>query len=226
MTTVAKKKRCYIIFGMPLKDEKVRGLIYNASILLHPNGNVDYYTKWFLPTFGPFKEKIFFDEGERIEVFKTKYGRIGLLICYDLFFPEISRALSLQGGEVLVCISATPSFTKEYFEALLPARAVENTVFLVFVNLVGKQEELTLWGGAQIHDPLGKLEVKAPYFKESVVIHNLDLRKLVKARVNRPVLRDIRPQIYHDLYNLSRFHGISKKYFYEKDINPSYFRRA
>lgn len=206
MKKIAKEKKCYIVFGMPLKDEKVEGLIYNSAILIHPNGKVDYYNKRFLITFGPFEEKFFFDEGEESNVFKTKFGKIGLFICYDLFFPEITKALSLQGADILICISASPSTTRKYFETLLPARAIENTTFLVYANIVGTQEDLVLWGGSQIYDPLGKLLIKAPYFKESIITYNLNLKELKTARANRPVLRDIRPEIYQDLYNISRFH--------------------
>lgn len=206
MKKIAKEKKCYIVFGMPLKDGKVEGLIYNSAILIHPNGKVDHYNKRFLIAFGPFEEKIFFDEGEESNVFKTKFGKIGMFICYDLFFPEITKALSLQGADILICISASPSTTRKYFETLLPARAIENTAFLVYANIVGSQEDLSLWGGSQIYDPLGKLLIKAPYFKESIITYDINLKKLKTARANRPVLRDIRPEIYQDLYNISRFH--------------------
>jgi len=206
MKKIAKIKNCYIVFGMPLLDEKVEGLIYNSAILIHPNGKVDNYNKRFLITFGPFEEKIFFDEGEESKVFNTKFGKIGMFICYDIFFPEITKALSLQGADILICISASPSTTRKYFETLIPARAIENTSYLVYVNIVGTQEDLILWGGSQIYDPLGNILIKAPYFRESIITYDLDLQEIKTARANRPVLRDIRPEIYNDLYKISRFH--------------------
>ena len=203
---IAKKKQCYIVFGMPTKDDKVDGLIYNASVLIHPNGTVDAYKKWFLPTAGPFEEKIFFDQGEELSIFNTTFGKIGLLICYDLNFPELAKALTLQGADLLICISASPSTTRRYFETLLPARALENTVFVAYVNLAGNQEDLIYWAGSQIYDPLGNLLIKAPYFKESIITCEIDFKQLEAARAQRPVLRDIRPEIYQDLYQFSRFH--------------------
>ena len=208
---IAQCNDCCIVFGMPLLDEKIAGLMYNAAILIHPDGKVNHYCKWFLINFGPFEEKLYFDEGETLEVFKTKFGKIGLFICYDIYFPEITRALSLQGADVLICISASPSTTREYFETLLPARAIENTTFVVYVNLVGTQEDLIFWGGSQIFDPLGKLMVKAPYFKESIVTCDLDLTQLKRARAGRAILRDIRSELYQDLYGLSRFHRRSER---------------
>jgi predicted amidohydrolase len=203
---VAITKQCSLVFGMALKDETVDGLIYNAAVLIQPDGTVNAYKKWFLPTSGPFEEKIFFDQGEDLPVFHTPLGTIGLLICYDVNFPEVAKALTLQGADLLICISASPSVTRHYFETLLPARALENTVFVAFVNLAGNQEDLIYWGGSQLYDPLGTLLIKAPYFEESIITYDLNLKVLESARARRPVLRDIRPEIYQDLYQFSRFH--------------------
>ena len=206
MKKIAKNRNCYIIFGMPTINENVDGLIHNSAILIHPDGKTDVYNKWFMPTFGPFEEKIFFDEGENLKVFKTKHGKIGLLICYDIFFPEICKAYSLQGADILICISATPQPNRKYFETLMPARALENTAYFIYVNLVGTQEDLVFWGGSQIYNPMGNLIKKAPYFKESIITCDIDLKDIKNARANRPVIRDIRPQIYLDLYEVSRTH--------------------
>jgi predicted amidohydrolase len=209
MKKIAKIKNCYIIFGMPLKNDKVEGIIHNSAVLIHPSGKVDTYLKWFFPNFGPFEEKLFFDGGETIKVFNTKFCKIGIIICYDLFFPELCRAYSLQGADVIICLSASPSITRKYFEPLLPARAIENTTFIIFVNIVGTQEDLVFWGGSQIYDPFGNLLIKSPYFKESVKTFEIDISQIKNARANRPVIRDIRPELYQDLYHISRFHDVS-----------------
>lgn len=203
---LAKAHHCFLVFGMPCKDDKVDGLIYNASILIHPDGTTDAYKKWFLPNAGPFEEKLFFDQGEELPVFSTAFGTVGLLICYDLFFPELSKALTLQGADLIICISASPSVTRQYFETLLPARALENTVFFGFCNLAGNQEDLVYWAGSQVYDPLGNLLIKAPYFKEGMITCDINFKLLEQARARRPVLRDIRPEIYQDLYLFSRYH--------------------
>jgi predicted amidohydrolase len=204
MKNLAKKHDCHIVFGMPLLDSKIKGLINNAAILIHPDGKADVYKKWFLPNIGPFEEKLYFDEGEELPVFDTKLGKIGMSICYDIYYPEIFRSYSLQGADMIICISASPSITREYFEKLIPARALENTIFMIYVNIVGNQEDLVFWGGSQVYDPLGNLIIKAPYFKEGITTCDIDLKKLHLARGSRPLLRDIRPEIYHDLYELSR----------------------
>ena len=124
ISIIAEKNKCYIVFGFPKKDKDVKGLIHNSAVLAHPDGKVDYYDKWFLPTFGPFKEKLYFDEGEKLEVFSTKYGKIGLIICYDIYFSELCKAYSLQGADIVICISASPSSTRKYFEKILPGWAL------------------------------------------------------------------------------------------------------
>jgi len=203
---IAKKRKCYIVFGMPLIDDEVKGLIHNSAILIQPNGRVDKYDKWFFPNFGPFEEKLYFDGGESISIINTKIGKIGLIICYDLFFPELCKAYSLQGADIIICISASPSVTRKYFETIMPARAIENTTFFIYTNLVGTQEDLVFWGGSQAYDPLGDLIIKAPYFKESIKYCDIDINKIKIARSSRPVIRDIRPEIYQDLYQYSRKH--------------------
>ncbi|MBS3778744.1 MAG: hypothetical protein KGY50_05595, partial [Candidatus Thermoplasmatota archaeon] len=72
-------------------------------------------------------------------------------------------------------------------------------------------ENLVFWGGSQAYDPLGKQIKKAPYFEESIITFNLDPSTISLARANRPVIRDIRPEIYQDLYQLSRFHTTQKE---------------
>ena len=211
MKNVAKNNDCYIVFGIPTEDSKVKGLIYNSSVLVHPNGKVDVYNKWFLPTVGPFEEKIFFDEGEKIKICDTKFGKIGLIVCYDIFFPELCRAYTLLGADIIICISATPTVSRKLFESIIPARAAENTVYFIYVNLVGTQENLIFWGGSQAYDPLSNLLVKAPYFKESVKIIDIDLKQIEYSRAVRPVLRDIKSEIYKDLYEASRNHELSSK---------------
>jgi predicted amidohydrolase len=203
---LAKKHNCYIVFGMPIYDEHIKGIIHNSAVLVHPSGQADIYHKWFLVNFGPFEEKYFFDEGEELTLSNTKFGKIGLIICYDIFFPELCKAYSQMGADMVICISASPTISKTLFELLMPARAVENTIFFIYSNLVGTQEDLMFWGGSQVYDPLAKQLVKAPYFKESIVTCDIDLNKINYARAHRPVIRNIRPEIYQDLYHISRKH--------------------
>ncbi len=204
LSKTAKENNASIIFGMPLQHKKYKGVIQSCAVLIQPDGKIDTYQKWFLPTFGPFEEKIYFDEGERLPIFKTPFGTIGICICYDLFFPELIKAFALKGADIVVCISASPNTSRKLFETLIPARAIENTVFFIFTNIVGTQEDLVFWGGSQIYDPIGNQQIKAPYFEESIVTTSMDLSKIPLIRQNRPTLRDTRSSLFHDLHNLTR----------------------
>ena len=201
---IAQEQNKYILFGMPLADKKRKGLIYNTAVLLHPEGTIDIYKKWFLPNFGPFKEKLFFDQGETLPIFQTPFGRIGVIICYDLFFPELCKAYAMQGADIIICISASPTTSKRFFEPLFPARAIEQTTFFIFTNIVGTQEDLIFWGGSQAYDPLGNQIIKAPYHKESTVTFEIDPTAIPTIRAHRPTIRDTRPEIFSDLVSISR----------------------
>ncbi len=120
----------------------------------------------------------------------TRHGTIGVHICYDLYFPELQKRQVLEGADVLVNISASPSTSRRFFEALLPARAIENACFSLYSNNVGSQDGLVFWGGCQAYGPraesLGVLEE----YEEGVLRVELDLDALQPAREFRPTLRD------------------------------------
>lgn len=192
----AKKKGCHVIFGMPERDEKVKGHIYNTAVLVAPDGKVNHYRKMHLVNFGPFEDKRYFTEGGSIQVFDTDLGKIGLIICYDIFFPELTKAYALQGAEIVVCISASPSVTRAFFEKMMVARAIENTTFVLYSNLIGTEKNLVYWGGNTVVGPRGEIRAKGKYFKEDKVECEIDLTELEVARQFRPTLRDTRVEIF------------------------------
>jgi predicted amidohydrolase len=190
---LAKRTGSHVVTGMPRVGE-VRGVVHNSSVLATPDGELLAYDKLYLPTFSVFEEDIYFGEGHRLEPFRTSLGRIGMCICYDLFFPEVTKSLALQGADILTCISASPTISRTYFEQVLPARAIETTTFLLFTNLVGPQDTVTFWGGAKAYGPRGDLQAQGPLLKEAMTRATLDLEEIDVARLKRPVLRDSRPE--------------------------------
>ncbi len=210
---ISKEKNCGIIFGMPIEERK--GVVYNSAVLVEQE-KINIYNKNFLANFGPFEEKFYYKEGEDAPVFDTSHGKIGLCICYDIFFPELIKAFALKGADLIVCISASPTISKEYFEKVLPARAIENTVFMAYSNLVGEEEGLTFWGGSQIYDAKGNLIAKAEEYKEDYVICEIDFETLKEARIARPTLRNTKSSIFLDLFvttkNLKDTSFLKEKY--------------
>jgi len=199
---ISKEKNAAIIFGMPFSERE--GIVYNAAVLIDGD-SIGIYKKNFLANFGPFEEKFYFAEGSEAPVFKVGDMNIGMCICYDIFFPEISKIMALKGADILVCLSASPTISKEHFERVLPARATENTVFMAYCNLVGEQDGLTFWGGSQIYSPKGNLLARAEYMKEASIVQEIDINLLREARIARPTLRDTKAEKFLSAFNAA--HG-------------------
>jgi predicted amidohydrolase len=196
---IAKKENIHIVFGMPEQSEKAHAVLYNTAVLLGPDGLIGKYRKTHLPTHSVFEEKRYFRLGYEAPVFETEIGKIGLTICYDMFFPEISRLLRLKGSQLIVCISASPAVRSRFFEVFTAARALENTVFLAYVNLVGVENGLQFWGGSRTIAPDGSMLAKAKYDEEDLVIGTIDYADLERAEAFVPTLRDLRPELFNSL---------------------------
>jgi predicted amidohydrolase len=196
---IARKTGKYIIFGMPERSEKTQATIFNSAVLVGPKGFVGKYRKMYLPTHSMFEEKRYFRPGYQPAVFDTELGRIGLIICYDIFFPEVARLTRLEGAQLLVCISASPAVRRTFFETLITARAMENTTFLAYVNLVGIEDGLQFWGGSRLVGPQGKTLVEAKYDEEDLVIGEVDYSDARSVETFVPVLRDLRPELFDKL---------------------------
>jgi predicted amidohydrolase len=196
---LAKKTGMHIIFGMPELSEKTKATIFNTAVLVGPEGFIGKYRKMYLPTHSVFEEKRYFRQGYQTAAFETPLGNIGLCICYDVFFPEVFRLTRLMGAQLIVVISASPAVRRSYFEILTAARALENTVFLAFVNLVGVEEGLQFWGGSRLVSPTGDVLAKAKYDEEDLVICEVDYNDLMTAETFIPTLRDLRPELFEEL---------------------------
>lgn len=198
---IAKKTKTHIIFGMPELSEKTQATVFNAAVLVGPEGFIGKYRKMYLPTHSVFEEKRYFRPGYQAAVFETKLGKIGLIVCYDIFFPEVSRLARLKGAQFLVCISASPSVRRTFFEILTVARAIENTAFLAYVNLVGIEDGLQFWGGSRLVGPNGKVLAQAKYDEEDLVICDVDYADIRPVEAFVPTLKDLRPELFDKLKN-------------------------
>jgi predicted amidohydrolase len=196
---LAKKTGTHIIFGMPELSEKTKATLYNTAVLVGPKGFVGKFRKMYLPTYSVFEEKRYFRPGYRPAAFSTPIGKIGLFICYDIFFPEVCRLTRLKGAELMVCISASPAVRRNYFEIFTAARALENTAFLAYVNLAGMEDGLQFWGGSRLVGPTGDIIEKAKYDEESLVVCEVDYRDIRTAETFIPTLRDLRPELFDEL---------------------------
>ncbi|MFQ6012261.1 MAG: carbon-nitrogen hydrolase family protein [Thermoplasmata archaeon] len=194
VSQLAQEANAHIVFGMPERDADT-GLRYNSSVFVFPDGEAVAYRKLYPANFGPFEELQYFRRGSELKVVRTDLGKIGLLICYDTFFPEVPKGLALQGAEILACLSAAPATSKGFFDKVIPARAIENTCFFLYANLVGTELNMVFQGGTQAVDPRGEELGRAKDFQEDVVRCTVDPRDVVAARKFRPTVRDTRPEV-------------------------------
>ena len=201
---LAKEARKDVVFGCPMKDERVPGLVYNSCLLATGHGRLFRYDKMYLPTFGPFEERVFFAEGKDVVVGEGRHARIGLAVCYDMFFPEIAKLETLLGAQLLVNISAAPTTSLPSFRKVMPGRAVENAIYLAYCNMVGVHGSLVFGGGSALYDPRGEELASGRPLEEEIVEAEIDLSDIDVARRFRPTVRDTRVEILDEIGDVLR----------------------
>jgi 5-aminopentanamidase len=197
LSEIARSERATIVVGAPVAPEVRRGELQNAALLFRPDGSVGVQVKRYLPTFGPFEEGVPFTPTDVSRPLPWGEQRLGLAICYDTFFPEVFRTLALAGADLFVVVSASPVTSHGLFSKLLPARAIENGLPIVYVNRVGVEDGVVFGGGSAAWDPRGEPvpaeEIADPTLgpEEKLLRVDLDLSEPARWRPFRPVLRDV-----------------------------------
>ena len=148
--------------------------LYNAAILVGPEGLIGSYRKTHLPFLGVDR---FVTPGDELKVFDTALGRIGLIICYDLRFPEVTRTLALHGADIVALPTNFPMAAKVQTEVITLGRAAENRVYLLCANRVGKERTGEFCGWSQIVDPFGKRLAEAGETEEALLVAEVDVEK-------------------------------------------------
>ncbi len=193
-----------VVFGCPMKDERVPGLVYNSCLLATGHGRLFRYDKMYLPTFGPFEERVFFAEGKDVVVGEGRHARIGLTVCYDMFFPEIAKLETLLGAQLLVNLSAAPTTSLPSFRKVMPGRAVENAIYLAYCNMVGVHGSLVFGGGSVVYGPRGEEIASGGPLEEEIIDAEIDLSDIDVARRFRPTVRDTRAEILDEIGDVLR----------------------
>jgi predicted amidohydrolase len=197
LRTATRESRTTVIVGTPFASRERPGEVQNAAVAVRPDGEIHVQVKRYLPTFGPFEEGAHFTPVDASEPMPLAAHPVGVEICYDAFFPEVSRALALGGAELLIVISASPVTSGRMFQRLLPARAIENAAPIVYVNRVGVEDGIVFGGGSGAWDARGEPlpaepEPRADLAPEEQLLRvEVDLRDAARWRPFRPVLRDI-----------------------------------
>ena len=175
-TTEAFERQCarlgvHAITGLLERDGDT---LYNAAILVGPDALIGSYRKTHLPFLGVDR---FVTPGDEFKVFDTALGRIGLIICYDLRFPEVTRTLALHGADMVALPTNFPMAAKLQCDVIAPARAAENRIYLLVANRVGKERWGEFCGWSQIVDPYGTRLAEAGESEEALLVADVELEK-------------------------------------------------
>jgi predicted amidohydrolase len=194
LSELSRQKGIYLVAGLPERDGN---RFFNSAVLSGPDGFIGVYRKTHLF----FEEKLYFSPGDTgFKVWDTKVGRIGIMICFDWFFPESMRALALIGADII----AHPSnLVLPYCPAAMPIRCLENRVFAVTANRVGEEnrkagQSLRFIGQSQITSPEGKIVIRAPENDEAILIAEINPEISRNKNLNplNNIFDDRRPDMY------------------------------
>ena len=180
--------------------EQREGLLWNSSRLIGPDGIVGSYDKTHIPQLGVDR---FVEPGQGpYAVHDTPLGRIGLQICYDWRFPEVTRALALKGAELVAMPTCSPSSSRELADHLPRTRAVENAIFFAMANRVGVEGAVTFLGHSQVVGPGGDRVVRGDEV-EALLVCDVDLAQArAKSReqgdglYRLDIINERRPELY------------------------------
>jgi N-carbamoylputrescine amidase len=211
LSAIAKETGVVIIAS--LFEKRAQGLYHNTTAVLDADGTyLDKYRKMHIPDDPAYYEKFYFTPGDLgYKIFKTKFANIGVLICWDQWYPEAARLTALMGAEILFyptaigwATSQDAATNEEQYNAwqtIQRSHAVANGVHVVSVNRVGFEQNgaMKFWGGSFVSNPFGTLLAKASHDQEEVMVVPVDLSKTDSYRTHWPFMRDRRIDSYGDL---------------------------
>ena len=206
---------CGVVLVVPVFERRAAGLYHNSAVVIERDGAIrGHYRKMHIPDDPLFYEKFYFAPGDLgFHCVDTSVGRIGVLICWDQWFPEAARLMAMDGAELLFYPTAIAYLDGETDEENAAMReswltvqrghAIANGVFVCAANRVGREERLRFWGSSFVADPRGQLIAQADDSSEQVLVVECDLARIESQRRGWPFLRDRRIDAYGEL--LSRF---------------------
>lgn len=211
LKAVAKELGVVIIAS--LFEKRTEGIYHNTTAVLDADGSyLGKYRKMHIPDDPAYYEKFYFTPGDLgYKVFKTKFATIGVLICWDQWYPEAARITALMGAEILFYPTAIgwatsqdeETNTEQYnaWQTIQRSHAVANGVHVVSVNRVGFEQDgaMKFWGGSFFSNPFGSILYQASADQEEVKVLPLDLSKTDRYRTHWPFLRDRRIDSYQPI---------------------------
>ena len=202
-----------VVIVASLFEKRAQGIYHNTTAVLDADGSyLGKYRKMHIPDDPSYFEKFYFTPGDLgYKVFRTKYAPIGVLICWDQWYPEAARITSLMGAEILIYPTAIgwatsqdqPTNNEQYnaWQTIQRSHAVANGVHVVSVNRVGLEQQgaMQFWGGSFVANPLGSILCQASHDKEELMIQEIDTASTDSYRTHWPFLRDRRIDSYQPI---------------------------
>jgi N-carbamoylputrescine amidase len=200
-----------VVIIASLFEKRAQGVYHNTTAVLDADGSyLGKYRKMHIPDDPGFYEKFYFTPGDLgYKVFKTKFATIGVLICWDQWYPEAARITALMGAEILFYPTAigwastqdAGTNTDQYnaWQTIQRSHSVANGVHVVSVNRVGEEAGLKFWGGSFVSNPFGKVLYQASHDDEEVIALEIDLDQSDYYRSHWPFLRDRRIETYQPI---------------------------
>jgi predicted amidohydrolase len=191
---LAKKASEYNMVIAGSLPELSEDVVYNTCYMINGDGTLaGSYRKVHL--FSPAGEDKYFGMGETASVYNTTIGKVGMIVCYDLRFPEICRTLALEGAEIILVSAQWPIARIKHWDTLMQARALENQLFIVAANRCGRDKNLEYGGHSQIVSCTGEVLAKAEN-EPSIFEADLDFNALKRFRSDMPCFKDRVPAAY------------------------------
>ncbi|MGG1679822.1 carbon-nitrogen hydrolase family protein [Neobacillus sp. NRS-1170] len=191
----ARKNEIYVVCGMYESKAGDDGRAYNTTVFIDRSGQLLHsYRKTHLYDAFSFKESDTIIPGEnKYKVVETEFGKIGLMVCYELRFPEIARQFALQEADVLLVPAGWMSgpMKEDHWQTLIRARAIENTMFVVGADLVGPE----FAGRSLVVDPMGVV-IASGGEEEALILADLDLERIERVREKLPSVKHRKPEFY------------------------------
>ena len=206
----ALAKELGVVIIASLFEKRAQGLYHNTTAVLDADGTyLGKYRKMHIPDDPAYYEKFYFTPGDLgYKIFKTKFATLGVLICWDQWYPEAARITALMGAEILFYPTAIgwatsqneATNTEQYnaWQTIQRSHSVANGVHVVIVNRVGFEQDgaMKFWGGSFVSNPFGSILYQASHDQEEVHVQVLDLKKTDEYRTHWPFLRDRRIDSY------------------------------
>jgi N-carbamoylputrescine amidase len=202
-----------VVIIASLFEKRAQGLYHNTTAVIDADGTyLGKYRKMHIPDDPAYYEKFYFTPGDLgYKVFITKFATLGVLICWDQWYPEAARITSLMGAEILFYPTAIgwatsqddETNTEQYnaWQTIQRSHAVANGVHVVSVNRVGFEQDgaMKFWGGSFVANPMGSVMYQASHENEEVIVKELDLARTDATRTHWPFMRDRRIDSYQPI---------------------------